>query len=238
MGKLVCTSRTLCGANGTGIGVSGCSHCVVSFMGLLTEFLTLVFDLAVGTDATIGTDVLGSVLPHTLDIKYGLLFTEGGASLQLHRRSYALSGRVFTVGHCSVPHYSEAVLHCTVRTAGGRIMPSSGLLEGLTVFAENTGLVVGRTLVDPSQWMVPVLVSNFSQDTVMVEPFSEVGMVTQVSAIQAVTEATDRSPCSHFPYTFVTFWIRRPETLMKFSSISWRVSFFVIWTCFLPRDQH
>ena len=25
-------------------------------------------------------------------------------------------------------------------------MPSSGLLEGLTLFAENTGLIVGRTL--------------------------------------------------------------------------------------------
>ena len=35
--------------------------------------------------------------------------------------------------------------------------------------------------------------SNFGQDTVMVEPFSEVGMVTQVSAIQAVTEDFDRS---------------------------------------------
>ena len=81
-------------------------------------------------DAIIGTDVLGSVLPHTLDIKNGLLFTEGGASLQLHCRDAALSGRVFTVGHCSVPPYSEAVLHCTVRTAGGRLMHSSGLLEG------------------------------------------------------------------------------------------------------------
>ena len=30
----------------------------------------------------------------------------------------------------------------------------------------------------------------------MVEPFSEVAMFTQVSTIQAVTEATDRSPCS------------------------------------------
>ena len=64
------------------------------------------------------------------------------ATLQLHRRNAALSGRVFTVGHCSVPPYSEAVLHCTVHTAGGRRMPSSGLLEGLTVFAENAGLVV------------------------------------------------------------------------------------------------
>ena len=117
--------------------------------------------------------------------------------MQLHGRNDALSGRVITVGHCSVPPYSEAVLYCTVRTAGGRVMPSGGILEGLTVFAENTGLVVGRTLVDPSCWRIPVLVSNFGQDTVMVEPFSEVGMVTQVSAIQAATEDvgidTDRS---------------------------------------------
>ena len=66
VGVLGCTSRTLRGANGNGIGVSGCSHCVVSFIGLLTEFLILVCDLASGTDAIIGTDVLGSVLPHTL----------------------------------------------------------------------------------------------------------------------------------------------------------------------------
>ena len=98
-----------------------------------------------GTNAIIGTDVLGSVLPPTLDIKNGLLFTESGASLQLHRQDSALSGRVFMVGHCSIPPYSEAVLHCSVWTSGGRPMPSSGLLEGLTLFAENTGLIVVRT---------------------------------------------------------------------------------------------
>ena len=132
-----------------------------------SSIIILVCDLASGMDAIIGTDVLGSVLPHTLDMKNGLLFTEGGASLQLHRRNDALSGRVFTVGHCSVPPFSEAVLHCTVRIAGGRVVPSSGLLEGLTVLAENTGLVVGRTLVDPSRLRIPVLMSNFGQDTVM-----------------------------------------------------------------------
>ena len=77
VGALGCNSRTLHGANGTGIGVSGCSHCVVSFMGPQTKFPILVCDLATGTDAIIGTDVLGSVLPHTLDIKNGLLFIEG-----------------------------------------------------------------------------------------------------------------------------------------------------------------
>ena len=82
---------------------------------------------------------LGLVLPHILDtcIRKGLLFTEGGASLQLHRRDSALSGCVFTVGNSSMPPYSEAVLHCSMRTTGGR-PPSSGLLEGLTLFAENT----------------------------------------------------------------------------------------------------
>ena len=125
----------------------------------------MVCDLS--TDAIIGTDTLGSILPHTLDIKNGLLFTEGGISLQLHHRDAALSGRVFTVGHCSIPPYSEAVLHCTTHTVGGRSMPSSGLLEGLTVFAGNTGLVVGRTLVDPSGWRFPVLVSRPSCDPLM-----------------------------------------------------------------------
>ena len=142
VGALRSTARTLRSANGTGIEVLGCSRCSVSFLGLRTEFPIIICSLAAGTDAIIGTDVLGSVLPHTLDIKNGLLFAQGGASLQLHRRDSALSGRVFTVGHSSIPPYSEAVLHCSVRTAGGRALPSSGLLEGLTLFAEETGLIV------------------------------------------------------------------------------------------------
>ena len=188
VGALQITARTLRSANGTGIEVLGCSRCSVSFLGLRTEFPIIVCSLAAGTDAIIGTDVLGSVLPHTLDIKNGLLFARGGASLQLHRRDSALSGRVFTVGHSSIPPYSEAVLHCSVRTTVGRALPSSGLLEGLTLFAEETGLIVGRTLVDPSGWKVPVLVSNFSQETVVVSPFTEVGMIAQVTAIQSVTD--------------------------------------------------
>ena len=162
----------------------------MSFLGLRTEFPIIVCNLATGTDTIIGTDVLGSVLPHTLDIQNGLLFAQGGASLQLHRKDSALSGRVFTVGHSSIPPYSEAVLHCSVRTTGGRALPSSGLLEGLTLFAEDTGLIVGRTLVDPSKWKVPVLVSNFSQETIVVNPFTEVGMITQVTAIQSVADSS------------------------------------------------
>ena len=192
VGTLQATARTLRSANGTGIEVLGCSRCSVSFLGLQTEFPIIICSLAAGTNAIIKTNMLGSVLPHTLNIKNGLLFTQGGASLQLHRRDSALSGRVFTVGHSSMPPYSEAVLHCSVRTTGGRALPSSGLLEGLTLFAGETGLIVGRTLVDPSGWKVPVLVSNFGQETVMVNPFTEVGMIAQVTAIQSVTDDAGR----------------------------------------------
>ena len=65
-------------------------------------------------------------------------------------------------------HILRRYYYFTTHTVGGRSLPSSGLLEGLTVFAENTDLVVGRTLVDPSGWRIPVLVSNFGQVTVMV----------------------------------------------------------------------
>ena len=214
VGALQITARTLRSANGTGIEVFGCSRCSVSFLGLRTEFPIIICSLAAGTDAIIGTDVLGSVLPHTLDIKNGLLFAQGGASLQLHRRHSALSGRVFTVGHSSIPPYSEAVLHCSVRTTGGRALPSSGLLEGLTLFAEETGLIVGRTLVDPSGWKVPILVSNFGQETVVVNPFTEVGMIAQVTAIQSVTDdrLQRRGVTGELPIIYGIWLIRRPAT--------------------------
>ena len=98
VGALQITTRTLRSANGTGIEVLGCSRCSVSFLGLRTEFPIIVCSLAAGTDAIIGTDVLGSVLPHTLDIKNGLLFARGGASLQLHRKDLALIRSCFYGG--------------------------------------------------------------------------------------------------------------------------------------------
>ena len=69
VGDLRPSARKLRGANGSQIDILGCSSCVVSFLGLRTEFLILVCDLS--TDAIIGTDTLGSILPHTLDIKHG-----------------------------------------------------------------------------------------------------------------------------------------------------------------------
>ena len=240
LGALQVTARTLRSANGTNIEVMGCLRCSVSFLGLRTEFPIIICSLAMGTDAIIGTDVLGSVLPHTLDIKNGLLFAQGGASLQLHRKDSALSGRVFTVGHSSIPPYSEAVLHCSVQTTGGHALPSSGLLEGLTLFAEDTGLIVGRTLVDPSGWKVPVLVSNFGQETVVVNPFTEVGMITQVTAIQSVVDdgIRPRGWPENYPVIYKIWLIRRPATWMGARDAGWRKFCWSMRISFLFRETH
>ena len=160
VGALGYTSRTLRGANGTGIGVSGCSHCVVTFIGLQTEFPILVCDLATGTDAIIGTDVLGSVLPHTLDNKNALLFTEGECFTPVTPTGFCSFRSCFYSGPLldTTLFRGCAALFCTdYRWSSDAIQ---WLLEGLTLFAENTDLIVGRTLVNPSRWKVPVLVSD------------------------------------------------------------------------------
>ena len=151
LGTLEHTARTLRSANGTGIEVSGCSRCVVSFMGLQTEFPIIICNLATGTDAIIGTDVYGSVLPHTLDIKNGLLFAKDGASLQLHRAGFSSLRSCFHGGsllNTTIFRGCTTLLCSNYRRS---CLPSSGLLEGLALFAENMGLIEGRTLVDPSK---------------------------------------------------------------------------------------
>ena len=49
--------------------------------------------------------------------------------------------------------------------------------------------------MDPSGWKVPLLVSNFGQETVMVEPFSEIGMIAQVLAIQPTMDQLPHPSC-------------------------------------------
>ena len=67
----------------------------------------------------------------------------------------------------------------------------TSLLEGLTILLVYSGLLVGCTLVDPSEWKVPVLVTNVSQYTLKVEPFGDIGLITPVFANENVTLAGD-----------------------------------------------
>ena len=165
VGVLRPTPRRLRGANGSQIDILGCSSCVVSFLGLQTEFPILVYDLS--TDAIIGTDTLGSILPHTLDVYIPSAAPPGRCivGLRLH------CGTLFH----SAMFWGGTTLYHTY--SGWPVAAVQWPFGGSHSFAKNTGLVVGRTLVDPSGWRVPVLVSNFGQETIMVEPFSAIGII-------------------------------------------------------------
>ena len=147
VGALQATARTLRSANGTGIEVLGCSRCSVSFLGLRTEFPIIICSLAAGTDAIIGTDVLGSVLPHTLDIKNGLfIYTRWGVATATPAGFGPVGSRVHGGSFVNTAIFGGCPYTALSGPTGGRALPSSGLLEGLTLFAEETGLIVGKNL--------------------------------------------------------------------------------------------
>ena len=228
------TARKLRSANGTGIGVSGCSHCVVSFMGLQVEFPILVCNLATGTDAIIGTDVLGSVLPHTLNIKNGLLFTEGGFSPTTPLRLCSIWSCFYSGPLLDTTLFRGcAALFCTDYRWSSDAMQRP--IRGTNIVCRAYRSDCGQ---NPSRWKVPVLVSNFSQDTVVVAPFSEVGMIAQVSAIQSIAEPL------HRPQVDADSLPAHLRDLLKYlgiltlhNSIVWRMFYCNIRTCFLPRGR-
>ena len=47
--------------------------------------------------------------------------------------------RIFTIGHTSVSPNTGVVLQCSVQTTGGWTLPTSSLLEGLTICSSYTG---------------------------------------------------------------------------------------------------
>ena len=93
VGALQTTARTLRSANGTGIEVLGCSRCSVSFLdcGRSSPLSSAVWrqELTRSSDRCVG-----SVLPHTLDIKNGLLFTQGWSI------TTAAPARFSSIGSC------------------------------------------------------------------------------------------------------------------------------------------
>ena len=86
--------------------------------------------------------------------------------------------------------------------------------------------------MDPSGWKVPVLVSNFGQETIMVEPFSEIGMIAQVSAIQPVMCQPSRPGCDpSMSNIYEDFWTGHLTTWTTLREASWRIHCCSSWTC-------
>ena len=67
------------------------------------------------------------------------------------------------------------------------------MIEPSSSITKSYGVVVGRTLVDTSEWSARVLVVNPGSDVVMLPPFSCVGNVVNVSAVAITLDLTSES---------------------------------------------
>ena len=67
------------------------------------------------------------------------------------------------------------------------------MIEPASAITESYGVLVGRTLIDTSNWSAKVLVINPESDAVVLPPFSCVGNVVQVSVV-SIARATSIQP--------------------------------------------
>ena len=132
---------------------------------------------------------------------------------------------VFTVGHCSIPPYSEAVLHCTMQTVGGRPMSSSWLLEGLTLFALWWEELLRILLSVVFGSGVPTsarrrLWSNLFQKLAWWHRY-------RPDSLSRNHNVALHSVMIRFPHIYRNCWTTRLGTWTVHSSVSWRVCCFI-----------
>ena len=153
----------------------------VVFQGLQCD-MTLVI-ASIGSEGLLGTEALQSCLPHQLDLHTGQLWADGQSTLQLHQQRQAVRESAYTEGSLVVPPDSEIVTPVSIRSPEGIPPGRCSLIKPDSTITEYYGVLVGRTLVDTSNWSAEVLLINPGSDVVVLPPFSCVGSVVQVSAV-------------------------------------------------------
>ena len=123
---------------------------------------------------------LQSCLPNQLDLCRGQLWADGQSTSQLHQQRQVSA---FTEGSVVVPPDSEIVAPVSIRSPVGIPLGRCSLIEPDMMIRENYVVLVGRPLVDTSNWSAEVLFINPGSDVVVLPQFSCVGSVVQVSAV-------------------------------------------------------
>jgi len=174
--------NTFSAANDKPMRIYGTCDIRVDILGLSFDVKAIVCDLNVA--ALLGTDVLCDRLPCNFDMKNGRLSAPNEVTIQLHHANTSSVNTVFSSTAVVVPPRSEIVLLGRLRTAAGRRGPTAGIVQGLQDFVDRFDLVVGRSLVCASDWTVPVLIVNSSDDVVTIPAWTAIGHVDSVLAIQ------------------------------------------------------
>ena len=88
-----------------------------------------------------------------------------------------------------LPLDSEIVAPVSIRSPSGVQLGWCSLIEPQIALTESYGVLVGRTLVDVSEWSASVLLVNPGKDVVVLLSFSCVGDLVPVSAVSVARSA-------------------------------------------------
>ena len=170
--------RRLVSADSSPLTVIGKIDLDVVFPGLKCSMCCVV--ASIGSDRLLGMEALQSCLPHQLDLRTGQLWAEGRSTLQLHQQKPTPDIRGLLLTAVVLPPDSEVVAPFSLD--GGQlgncalIVPDRGLTE-------ESGVVVGHTLVDASTPSANVLMINPNAEEVVLPCRTCIGRLVHISAV-------------------------------------------------------
>ena len=168
----------------------------IVFPGLRCDMEIVV--ASIGWEGLLGTEALLSCLPHQLDLRTGQLWADGQSTPQLHQQRQVVRASAHIKGSLVMPPDSETVAPVSIRSPSGIPPWRCSLIESELDITEINGVLVGRTLVDASDWSASVLLINLGSDMVVLPSFSCVSNLVPVSAV-LVTQTVAVTQESNWP---------------------------------------
>ena len=142
----------------------------IVFPGLQCDMVLVV--AGISSEGLLGTEALQSCLPHQLDLRTGQLWADGQSTLQLHQQRQTVRAATQIKGSLVMPPASEIVVPVSIRSPAGIPPGRCSLIEPDLDIKESYGVLVGRTLVDASNWSASILLINPGSNTVVLPSFS------------------------------------------------------------------
>ena len=169
-------------------------------------------------------EALQSCLPHQLDLRTEQLWADGQSTLQLHQQWQAARASAHLTSSLVLPPDSEIVAPVLIRSPSGIQLGRCSLIEPQIALTERYGVLVGRTLVDASEWLpvyqfqvMPVCISVYQ---FQVMPFGLCNApVTFERLMDRVFCGMRWSRCLVYLDDVISFGTTAPEALQRLEEV-------------------
>ena len=173
-------------ADGSNLPVRGIVKILFSFKGVNVWQTVLVADIE--ADGLIGVDFFRS---HDCELRYKdqILNIDDVSVPFREERGTQMSCRVTAAATVVVPPRCEVILEGRVTTRRG--CPANALLEPVSSFGRETGLMVGKALVDTTKESVPLRVLNPWEEPMEILQGTAVALAQPILRVDAVYDGTE-----------------------------------------------